>query len=109
MNVYRCFRFDFQFFAYLTLAAASLLIVLRMYVLCNLAMRLSIAHAYRQHRHMEQAEVYHGDRGWRMGDQCWVPHRRYALSSRLLHIISIWNHAKYAMVLGVARVDIHPT
>jgi len=56
----------------LAFAAASLLIVLRMYVfLCNLAMRPSIAHVYRQHRHMEQAEVRDSDRGWRMGGQCW--------------------------------------
>ena len=38
--------FPFQFFGYLTVAAASLLIVLRMYV-CNLAMQSSIAHVYR--------------------------------------------------------------
>ena len=81
--------FHFQLFPYLAFAAASLLIVLRMYVLCNLAIRSSIVHAYRQHRHMEQTEVRHGDRGWRMGGQCWVPHRRCALSSCLLHIISI--------------------
>ena len=69
MNVYWYLfcRFDFQFFAYLTLAAASLLIVLRMYILCNLDMRPSIAHVYCQHRHMEWEEVRHSDRGWRMG------------------------------------------
>ena len=60
--------FHFQLFGYLTVAAASLLIVLRMYViLCNSAMRPSIANVYRQHRHMEQEEVRDSDRGWRMG------------------------------------------
>jgi len=62
------------------MAAASLLIVLRMYVLCNLAMRPPIAHVYRQNRnmehrplhHMEQGEVRDSDHGWRMGGQCWV-------------------------------------
>jgi len=62
--------FHFQFFGYLAIAAASLLIVLRMYVLHNLAMRPSIAHVYRQHRHMEQEEVRDSDRGWRMAGQC---------------------------------------
>ena len=64
--------FHFQLFGYLAVAAASLLIVLRMYVLCNLAMRPSLAHVYRQHRHMEQEEVRDCDRGWRMGGQCWA-------------------------------------
>ena len=64
--------FRFQLFGYLAVVAASLLIVLRMYVLCNLAMHPSIAHVYRQHRHMEREEARDSDRGWRMGGQCWV-------------------------------------
>jgi hypothetical protein len=69
MSVCRCFFADFPFSALWVLgrAAASLLIVLRMYVLCNLDMRPSIAHVYCQHRHMEWEEVGHSDRGWRMG------------------------------------------
>ena len=45
--------FRFQLFGYLALAAASLLIVLCMYILRNLAIRPSVAHVYRQHRHMD--------------------------------------------------------
>lgn len=59
--------FRFQLFGYLALAAASLLIVLCMYILRNLAIRPSVAHVYRQHRHMEWGEVRHSDLGWRMG------------------------------------------
>jgi len=58
------------------MAAALLLIVLRMYVLCNLVMRPSIVHVYCQHRHMEQEEARDSDRGWHMGGQCWVPHSK---------------------------------
>jgi hypothetical protein len=60
---------------YLTFSAASLLIVLRVYVLIYILgdaiifqKELPFAHGHCQYRYLEQKQVGHSDRGWHMGD-----------------------------------------
>jgi hypothetical protein len=63
-----------QIFAYLTSAASSLLIVLRMYVpFWGSPCEAYVGH---QNRHLEQEKDYCCFRDWCMGDQHCIPHSR---------------------------------
>jgi hypothetical protein len=64
-----------QIFMYLAFSAASLLIVLRMYVTIYILgdatifpKELPFAHRHCQYRYLEQKQVDHSDRDWHMGD-----------------------------------------